>query len=505
LKNLFRWAQLIITIVASAFITGCVEEEIVLTLNRDGSGTVDVRIKVDDRMMVPLEAQAASTEEESSGMKIRRWDAPLLLEPEEATLRKMLSPDFEITHFESLIEGEVREVKFSCTWTNPKAFEQPILAKLVRLTPKVTREGEGNIRIDLFDGRVPGQGRSGSAIPGYSIADAYSLGKGFRRSLTLNMPGEVQSTSGRLSQDMRQANWDFDLRDRTKLPDAQKLVNALSPYNVEATFDPAQFDVAAVDAWSIVPASTDISSTDDQSSPSEAEECPCKLFVENIRMGRAYGKTYRSDEVSTIMNSLYVDYNTWCGTVKLEPLKTGDIQILEVFDRNGEEISSLFTNPREGDEGVGLSTTLEPIESKVFPEIATIKSRVLLTMPGEITRLSLTAGQLRAMAGKDETGMPLLDANKVLVEKIKDSRITFKFLPDFDGTAAERVSSVKVVIDGEEKAMQENGGWFGSAEKTKHYFASFFDELPDDTTVILELVMDGFKCEAISEFDVPNL
>lgn len=506
-KHLFRWTKLIFTVVATAIIAGCVEEEIVLTLNRDGSGTLDVRIKVDDRMMVPLEANAGLPAEDSKGMRISRWDAPLLLQPEEAKLRKMLSPDFEITHFESLIEGEVREVKFTCTWTDPNAFKQPILDKLVRLTPKVTREGEGNIRFELFDGPVPGQGRSGSSFIASTIADAYAFAKGFRRSLTLNMPGEVHSTSGCLSGDKRQVNWDFDLRDRTKLADAQKLVDALSPYNVEATFDPAQFGASAVQAWSATPPSVEASSTDDQSSPSDSEECPCKLFAKDIRLGRAAG-AYKRDDINIIMNSLSVTYDTWCGMVdkihELEPLKSSEIQILEVLDRNGEEISSLFFDPREGQER-GLTTILELKEGGDFPELAKITSRILLTMPGQITPLSLTAGQLRAMAGKDETGIPLLDANKVLVERIKDSRITFKFLPDLDDSAAERVSSVKVVIDGEEKAMQDYGGSFGSAEKTKHYFASYFDELPDETTVILDFVMDGFKCEAVSEFEVPNL
>jgi hypothetical protein len=507
-KHLFRWAQLIFTVVATAVIAGCVEEEIVLTLNPDGSGTLDVRIKVDDRMMVPLEANAASTAEEYSGMKITRWDAPLLLKPEEPTLRKMLSPDFEITHFESLIEGEVREVKFTCTWTDPNVFEQSIFKKLVRLTPKVTLEGKGNIWTDLFDGRVPSWSDSSSSNSGQMLANAYSQAKGFRRSLTLNMPGEVQSTSGRLSEDMRQVNWDFDLRDRTQLTDAQKLVDALSPYNVEATFDPTQFDASAVEAWSIAPVSTETSSTDDQSSPSDAEECPCKLFVENIHMGRPLVMSFRNNDANVTMNTLYLSYDTWCGNVDnlndLKPLKSSDIQILEVLDRNGKEISSLFLDPREG-ESAGLEARLQHKEGDVLPEIAMIKSRVLITMPGEITSLSLTLGQLRAMAGKVETGIPLLDANEVLVERIDNSEITFTFLPDLDGSAASRVSSVRVIVDGEEKAMRNSGHAVTAAAKSQSYAASNFDELPDETTVILDVVMDGFKCEAVSEFEVPNL
>lgn len=507
-KHFFRWAQLIITVVATAIIAGCVEEEIVLTLNRDGSGTLDVRIKVDDRVMVSLEANAASTAEESSGMKITRWDAPLLLEPEEATLRKMLSPDFEITHFESLIDGEIREVKFTCTWTDPKAFEQPILATLVRLTPKVTLEGKGNIWIDLFDGRATSWSDSLPSNAGQMLANVYSQAKGFRRSLTLNMPREVQSTSGRLSEDKRQVNWDLDLRDRTKLPDAQRLVVALSPYNVEATFDPAQFDAAAVQAWSIAPVSNETSSTDDLSSPSEAEECPCKLFVENIHMGRPLAMKFFKNDADVTMNALYLDYETWCGKVgnlhELKPLKSSDIQILEVLDRNGKEISSLLLDPNEG-ESVGLTATLQLKDGGPLPEIATIKSRVLLTMPGEVTPLSLTAGQLRAMAGKEQTDIPLLDANKVMVERISDSEITFTFLPDLDGGAANRVSSVRVIVDGEEKAMRNSGNAVTARAKTQSFAASFFDDLPDDTTVILDVVMDGFKCEAVSEFEVPNL
>lgn len=506
MKLLLRWAQMISTILSVALFTGCVEEELSLTLNKDGSGTLDVRIKVDDRIMVPLEAKAAAPSEEMKGPKITRWDASLLLQPEEATLRKMLSPDLQITNFETRIDGEIREVKFSCTWSNPDVFKQPLFAKLVRLTPKVTREGKGNIRIDLFDGNMPGQG--GSDPSPFTVPDAYGAAKGFRRLLTLNMPGVVQSTSGRLSEDARQVTWDFDLRDRTKLSEAQKLVDDLSPYNIEAIFDPADFEESAIQAWSIAPTTLETSTAGDQSSPSEDEVCPCKLFAEKINMRRASGRTYKRGDVDIVMSELAVHYDIWCGMLDnfkaLEPLKTSNIEILEVLDRKAEEVSSLFFDPREGQVN-GLIATLQVKEGDEFPEIAKISSRVVFTMPGEITPLSLTAGQLRAMAGKEMTGIPLLDDYKVQVESIKGSKITFSNLPDLEGSIASRVSSVRVMVDGEEKALQSYGHSFDSKKKTQSYFASFFDDLPDDTTVLVDIVMDGATCEAISEFEVPNL
>ncbi len=505
-KLLLRWAQMISIIIVSALIVGRVEEELTLTLNRDGSGTLNVRIKVDDRIMVHLEAKAAAPAEEMKGPRITRWDAPLLLQPEEATLRKMLSPDFEITHFESLIDGEVREVNFSCTWVNPDVFDQPVFAKLVRLTPKVTREGKGNIRVDLFDGRIPGQGRSDPSF--FTIPDAYVAAKGFRRLLTLNMPGMVQSASGRLSKESRQVTWDIDLRDRTKLPEVQKLVDALSPYNVEAIFDPADFEESAIQAWSIAPTTLETSTTGDQSSPSDAEVCPCKLFAESIRMGRASGRTYKRDDINIIISELAVHYGTWCGMLDnfkaLDPLKTSNIEILEVLDRHGEEISSMFFDPREGHVN-GLIATLQLKEGDEFPEIAKIRSRVIFTMHGEIIPLSLTAGQLRAMAGKEETGIPLLDENKVLVESIKGSRITFTNLPDNDASIAPRVSSVSIMVDGEKKTLKGTGESFNSKTKQQSFDASLFDDMPDDTTVLVDIVMDGATCEAFSEFEVPNL
>ncbi len=209
--------SILLTIICVLLVSGCIEDEVEVTLNADGSGTVIQKITLSERLLVAL-----------SDGNIGDNTPPVTIDQ----VRQRIGSAFDITDLRQTDlpdGGKIFEIKG--VFERPERFFLSTYCQKdlkIRLSPI----GSGNAAI-FSDIGFSGDGLGS----GMTMERLYGLVKGLYISRTVALPADVVRTNGQLGGDKRSVRWVMDLRDRAGLAKTKTLIEGANEGKGVAEFD----------------------------------------------------------------------------------------------------------------------------------------------------------------------------------------------------------------------------------------------------------------------------
>lgn len=210
---------------ATMLLSGCLEVRTEITVNEDGSGTLDSTILISERMMKAMEASEANADS-GGGMSM---NAQMGMAFNEETFREMFGESGSLEDFamEDQEDGS-REITYKAKVNNVAEFlrEDHDLSDLDLRMVKL----DGETGVILWGGGIEQEGMN------MELEQMYALAKGMLVQVTLNMPVAMRSETGELSEDGKSITWITDLRDADGLAATKEFLAAKGDENARATF-----------------------------------------------------------------------------------------------------------------------------------------------------------------------------------------------------------------------------------------------------------------------------
>lgn len=208
--------MLISATVCLLVIGGCYEDEAVITLNPDGSGTFTQKLILSERFIVAV----------SEG------DAPDNTPPttKEHVLKEIGSALDRPNVRETDLPDGGKMIEIEGTFDRPEQF---FLSTFCRDTLKLRLAPYNEDKAAIYHSMESDS--DGSAGP--SLTQLYGLVKGLYVSRTLRLPAPIDQTNGQIGDDNRTVQWEMDLRNRQGLDKTKVLVEGPDQGKGIAVFD----------------------------------------------------------------------------------------------------------------------------------------------------------------------------------------------------------------------------------------------------------------------------
>jgi hypothetical protein len=221
-----KTGSILTMLMASLLLSGCLEVRTEITVNEDGSGTLDSTVVISERMMKAMEASEA-TADSGGGMSM---NAQMGMAFNEEKFREVFGENGSLEDFamEDLEDGS-RKITYKAKVNNIAKFlqEDHDLSDLDLRMVKLDEE-TGAI---LWGGGIEQEGGMN-----LELEQMYALAKGMLVQVTVNMPVALQSETGQLSEDGKSVTWTTDLRDAEGLEATKEFMAAKGEENARATF-----------------------------------------------------------------------------------------------------------------------------------------------------------------------------------------------------------------------------------------------------------------------------
>ena len=193
--------KMLLILFCGCFVGGCYEDETVLTINSDGSGTLKQKAVLSERFMVAIS--------DSKGTQ----NGPI---PDKDTLIKKVGSAIKVISIKQTDTPDGgRVIELKGTFSRPEQFFlSEYCQKQIKLRIAPAGEGKAAIYCDMeqSDGSGP------------KLTQLYGMAKGLHISRTVHLPTEIEKTNGYWDKAKNTVSWATDLRNKEGLAKTKQFI-----------------------------------------------------------------------------------------------------------------------------------------------------------------------------------------------------------------------------------------------------------------------------------------
>jgi len=206
--------KMLLILFCVCFVSGCYEDEVVLTINSDGSGTLKQKAVLSERFMVAIS--------EGKGAQ----NGPI---PDKDEMMKKIGSAIKVTSIKQTDRPDGgRIIELEGTFSKPEQFFlSEYCQKQIKL--RIAPDGKGKAAI-YCDMEQSGDG-------GPNLTQIYGLAKGLYSKKTVHLPAEVEKTNGHLDKAKNTVSWAIDLRNKEGLAKTKQFIEGPDKGNGFAVFN----------------------------------------------------------------------------------------------------------------------------------------------------------------------------------------------------------------------------------------------------------------------------
>ncbi|MHC4498933.1 MAG: hypothetical protein ACYS21_07450 [Planctomycetota bacterium] len=200
-KNMTALRKMLLILLCVCFVSGCYEDEAVLTINSDGSGILKHKAVLSERFMVAIS--------DSKGTQ----NGPI---PDKDELIKKVGSAIKVTSIKQTDTPDGgRVIELEGTFSKPEQFFlSEYCQKQIKLRLAPAGEGKAAIYCDMK--------KSGDSGP--SLTQLYGMAKGLYIRRTVHLPTEIEKTNGYSGKTKKTVSWFTDLRDKERLAKTKEFI-----------------------------------------------------------------------------------------------------------------------------------------------------------------------------------------------------------------------------------------------------------------------------------------
>lgn len=208
-------------------LAGCIKVDQTLTLNPDGSGTLEMRYGMSEQTLAQLQAMQQMSAQGGQGMSMQP-EQPFRFD--EAEVREAFDADkpagVELTALSSEVVDGWKYIDLTVSFEDVRALKRTELFEDSALT--ITRMGGGDYRLTQRGGgnEVSAPGASEQQL----MQQMSAMLAGFRIAQTVVAPGEIIESNADVV-DGRRATWVFDIAEDPSV------ISSLAQTNLELVFE----------------------------------------------------------------------------------------------------------------------------------------------------------------------------------------------------------------------------------------------------------------------------
>ena len=424
---------ILLSSVCLLLVSGCYEDEAVITLNIDGSGTLSQTLTLSERLLV-----AASD-----------GNAPDSVPPvSEEHIREQIGSALTITAMrETDLPDGGKRIEFSGTFEQPEQF---FLSEFARetLNLRLAPAGAGHAAIHHsmeFDS---------STSAGPSLTQLYGLAKGMYVRRSIRVPAPIDRTNGRLGDDKQTVHWVMDLRDQQGLEKTKAFVEGPDKGKGIAVFDASALTFSLplemeAPASPVIEEDPDPAAIDDTAFEAEV------VWASRVKKRTADGQIETSDmEIGVELR--------W--SEEKQPKRCGPVVLLSAMDDRHKD---LLADARLRDFQTQISAYDQQHRKKELTQRLAVPSenaqalkdiRGYLEVVADTQTQTITLDNIQSLIGAESTGNNILDDLNFKIKGISQSSMTI----DIEGGVNTLISIEAIIEDGGIIKQQGYGGWGNS-------------------------------------------
>ena len=420
--------RMLLTLFCVCFISGCYEDEVFLTINSDGSGTIKQKAVLSERFMV-----AISEDYGSQGGPV----------PDKAELVKKIGSAIKVTSIKQTDTPDGgRVIELEGTFSRPEQFFlSEYCQKQIKLRIASAGEDKAAIYCDMK--------QSGSGGP--SLTRLYGLAKGLYIKKTVHLPAEIEKTNGHFAKAANTVSWATDLRNKEGLAKTKVFIEGPDEGNGFAVFDASGLKFSLPLKAAALPEKAV------EKEKIQKESAGLAAKVDWISVQRAK-KIDGTDIPKQSYTEIGIELSWNEGHHPIRHNKPVVLSLLD--DQNNDLVTSEEPSVFQG-------KIYEHQKKKTFKlrEKAPSKNaRRLKSLEGyvevitDVVKESVVLKNVQELVGKESTGNPILDKMSLRIKSIKARRLGVAF----DGSVYRITSLYMVKDDGSKVKKRGYGGRPGS-------------------------------------------
>ncbi len=434
------------------FISGCYEDEVELTLNSDGSGTIKQKLILSERFMVAISENKGSQQ------------GPI---PDKEELVKKIGLAIEISSIKQtdLPDGR-RVIELEGTFSKPEQFFlSEYCQKQIKSRIAPAGKGKAAIYCDMKN----------SSNGGPSLTQLYGLAKGLHISRTVHLPTEIIQTNGYSDKDKNTVSWTTDLRNKEGLARTKAFIEGPDKGSGFAVFNASRLKFTLPLKVTALPEKA----VEKEKIQRDSAGLAAKVAWVSVKKKMATegtGVAETSDleigiEVSwneghcpvrcekPVLLNLLDDLNKDLVSDKGPRVHQGRIFTREKRDRK-KELTLRAKKPSQN------AKKLKQLEGYVEVIAGVVKKTVVLE-------------NVQELAGKESTGNPVLDKLNFRIKSIKGARLKI----EIDG-GHQKITSLDMLKEDGSKVKRSGGMGWGN-----EYSYDFDEDISKVTKCELEVVV----------------
>ena len=388
------WRTLLPAAACLLLISGCFEDEAVITLNTDGSGTLSQRLTLSERFLIAVSEDRAPD------------NVPSITKDD---IREQVGSALDITDIrETDLPDGGKVIEFEGTFDRPEQF---FLSTFCRETLNIRLAPAGDGKAAIHHSMDSDSAASG----GPSITQLYGLAKGMYVRRTIHLPAAVEQTNGQLSDDQKTVQWEMDLRDQQGLAKTKAFVEGPDKGKGIAVFDASALTFS-LPLQMETPSKPAAQEHPDTITTMEAEHFQAEvIWVSCTKKHTADGQTETSDlEIGIELR--------WSDPA--EPIRCGPVVLQNAMD---DQLKDLLADANPRDFQVQISGfDLQNGKKQLSQRLATPSenARALKTISGYVQIVAgiqteeIVLDDIQSIIGAESTGNAVLDQLEFKIQSI---------------------------------------------------------------------------------------
>ena len=413
-------------------VNGCYEDEVELTLNSDGSGTIEQKLVLTERFMV-----AVSEGQGSQGSPI----------PDKEELVKKIGSAIEITSVrQTELPDGGRVIELKGTFSSPEQFFlSEYCQEQIKLRIAPAGDDKAAIHCDM---KLSSDG-------GPNLTRLYGLAKGLHIKRTVHLPAEIEKTNGHSEKAANTVSWATDLRNKEGLARTKAFIEGPDEGNGFAVLDASALKFTLPLKVTVLPEKA----VEKEKVQKESAGLAAKVAWISVQKKIATEGTGIA-EMSDLEIGIEVSWNQGHCPVRCE--KPVLLNLLDDLNKNlvSDKAPRVYQ---------GQIFTREKRDRKkeltLRAETPSVNAKKLKQLEGyievitDIVKETVVLENIRKLAGKESTGNPILDKLNFKIKSVEDRTLRV----DIDERRKKMMSLALVRDDGSKvKTISGTGGdnWY---------------------------------------------
>ena len=433
-------------------VSGCYEDEVELTLNSDGSGTIEQKLVLSERFMVAVSENQGSQ------------DGPI---PDKEELVKKIGSAIEITSVrQTELPDGGRVIELEGTFSSPEQFFlSEYCQEQIKLRIAPAGKGKAAIHCDM----------KMSSGGGPSLTRLYGMAKGLHIKRTVHLPAEIEKTNGHSEKAANTVSWATDLRNKEGLARTKAFIEGPDEGNGFVVFDASRLKLTLPLKVTALPEKA----VEKEKAQKESAGLAAKVVWVSVQKKIATEGTGIA-EMSDLEIGIEVSWNQGHCPVRCE--KPVLLNLLDDFNKDLVSDKSprvhqaqIFTREKKN----------RKKELTLRAETPTKNAGRLKQLEGyievvtDIVKKTVVLENIQELLDKESTGNPVLDKLNFRIKSIKGARIKV----EIDG-GHKRITSFAMLRDDGSKVGRSGGMGFGN-----EYSYDFREDISNVNKCELEVVV----------------